>query len=126
VWFNHQPIIAGTPGLPPQPARAMMGPGGPPPSMRNYATKDDRWLSLVFVNDPDDWWADLCTILGRPEMAEGAFATSVGRAEHAHELSTWLRETFASMTLDEAKRLLAPAMGAWAPVQTPAEMHQDP
>lgn len=127
VWFNHQPIIAGSPGLP---VGTPLYPGVSPvrgATMSHYKTKDDRFVSLVFVNDPDDWWADLCGCLGRAEMAtDPTFATSAARAEHAAEATAILAETFAAMTLDEAKQVLAPAIGVWAPVQAPREIHEDP
>ncbi len=126
VWFNHQPIIASSPGLPPQPPNAMARDGSPA-SMRNYPTRDGRWVSLVFVNDPDPDWADLCACLGRPELAtDERFATSAARAAHRDESVALLTELLGAMSLEEVKVALASAHGVWAPVQTPAEMHEDP
>ncbi len=126
VWFNHQPIIASSPGLPPQPPNPMTRDGSPA-SMRNYRTGDGRWVSLVFVNDPDADWADLCSCLGRPELATNErFATTAARAAHREESVALLTELFEAMSLEEIKVALASAHGVWAPVQTPAEMHHDP
>jgi crotonobetainyl-CoA:carnitine CoA-transferase CaiB-like acyl-CoA transferase len=37
-----------------------------------------------------------------------------------------LEEVFATKTLAEWKELLSAARGAWAPIQTPEEVHEDP
>jgi len=127
VWFNHQPIIASSPGLAASPEAPAGVLGGRQATLTQYRTKDTRWISLVFVNDPDPEWVDLCECIGRPELADDPrFATATARAEHRSEAVTILEELFGSLTLEEIKIMLAPARGVWAPVQTPAEMHYDP
>ncbi len=126
VWFNHQPIIASSPGLR-SPVDVPRTSAGSPASMRNYLTKDKRFISLMFVNDPDPDWVDLCACLGRPDLAtDSRFVTTAARAANQAESVGILTEIFAGMTLDEAKQTLKPARGVWAPVQTPREMHDDP
>jgi crotonobetainyl-CoA:carnitine CoA-transferase CaiB-like acyl-CoA transferase len=125
IWYNHQPIVAsklgvtwgGAPG-----AR-----GERPPSMSNYRTKDDRFLSLVFVNDPDPDWADLCTHLDRPELAtDPRFASAAARSANKAEGVRILDAIFATRTLEEWKKILVTLRGVWAPVQSAAEIHEDP
>jgi crotonobetainyl-CoA:carnitine CoA-transferase CaiB-like acyl-CoA transferase len=126
VWFNHQPITGSTPGFVDPYARsgARMAQSA---ALSNYKTKDDRFISLVFVNDPDDWWTDFCACVGRPDLAAGPkFDTRAVRSENAAELVAAVGEVFAAMTLEEAKDAMAPAIGAWAPVQSPREIHDDP
>jgi len=125
VWFNHQPITGASPGLPA--AAFSAGDMARAASMSHYKTKDGRFISLVFVNDPDDWWADLCRVIGRPEMAtDPKFATRAARAANAAQSVAILSEIFGAMTFDEAKQMMRPAIGAWAPVQSPREIHDDP
>ncbi|MFI5047285.1 MAG: CaiB/BaiF CoA transferase family protein [Acidimicrobiia bacterium] len=129
IWFNHQPIVGGKGHPTPsgQPASGNAERPVRPASLNNYRTKDDRFLSLVFVNDPDDWWADLCEHLGRPDLAtDERFATSKARSANTAEAVAVLDEIFAERTLAEWKDALSTALGVWAPVQSPAEIHDDP
>jgi crotonobetainyl-CoA:carnitine CoA-transferase CaiB-like acyl-CoA transferase len=125
IWYNHQPIVAAGLG-------GEWGGGGAPresrqPSMNNYRTKDGRFVSLVFVNDPDVDWADLCEHLDRPDLAsDPRFATSAARHLNRTEGVRILDEIFAARTLDEWKKVLVSARGVWSPVQSPAEIHDDP
>jgi crotonobetainyl-CoA:carnitine CoA-transferase CaiB-like acyl-CoA transferase len=109
VWFNHQPIIASSPGLR-SPVTVSRTSAESPASMRNYLTKDKRFITLMFVNLATD----------------PRFATTASRAANQAESVRILTEIFGAMTLDEVKQTLRTARGAWAPVQTPREMHEDP
>jgi len=125
IWYNHQPIVGSKLGF------TWGGPPGPrgerPPSMSAYRTKDGRFVSLVFVNDPDPDWADLCAHLDRPDLAtDPRFATAAARSAHRAEGVAILDEIFGARTLDEWKKILVTARGVWAPVQSPAEIHDDP
>jgi crotonobetainyl-CoA:carnitine CoA-transferase CaiB-like acyl-CoA transferase len=125
IWYNHQPIVASHLGVkwggPPTPRNTR------PPSMNVYRTKDGRDISLVFVNDPDADWIDLCAHLERPDLAtDPRFATSRARYANGAEAVELLDQIFADKTLDEWKRILVTARGVWAPVQTPSEIHDDP
>jgi crotonobetainyl-CoA:carnitine CoA-transferase CaiB-like acyl-CoA transferase len=126
VWFNHQPIIASSPGLSAQVA-PMTGGIARQATMGSYRTKDDRMVSLVFLNETDAEWAELCVALGRPELAtEARFETSAARRANAEEGVAVLTEIYGSMTLEEVKTAMVTVRGVWAPVQSPAEMHTDP
>jgi crotonobetainyl-CoA:carnitine CoA-transferase CaiB-like acyl-CoA transferase len=125
IWYNHQPIVASSLGL------SWGGPPGPrderPPTSNAYRTSDGRFVSLVFVNDPDGDWADLCEHLGRPELGtDPRFATSSARTTNRGEAVRLLDEIFAGRSLDEWKKVLVTAHGVWAAVQTPGEIHEDP
>ena len=41
--------------------------GGPNPLVNGYATKDDRWIYFVCLQ-PDRFWDEFCTLLGRPDL----------------------------------------------------------
>jgi len=125
VWFNHQPIIAAK-----DPNAAAAAAREVPPrqaTMRAYRTSDDRWVSLVFVNDPDRDWAEMCADLGRSELAtDPRFATAADRGANAEAAAQELETIFGAMTLDECRLALANTHGVWAPVQRAAELHDDP
>ncbi len=125
IWYNHQPIVAAGQGV-------SWG-GGPgdrgsrSPSMVAYKTSDGRFVSLVFVNDPDGDWADLCQHLGRPELAtDPRFVSAAARSANSAEGVKILDEIFATRTLEEWKQALATTRGVWAPVQTPQDILVDP
>jgi crotonobetainyl-CoA:carnitine CoA-transferase CaiB-like acyl-CoA transferase len=125
IWYNHQPIVGSGLGI-------KWG-GSPAPredriaTLNAYRTRDGRFVSLVFVNDPDPDWIDLCEHLGHPELgADPRFATGPARFANRAEAVNLLDEIFAQRTLQEWKKILVTAHGAWAPVQTAAEIHDDP
>jgi crotonobetainyl-CoA:carnitine CoA-transferase CaiB-like acyl-CoA transferase len=124
IWYNHQPIVGSKLGI----QWGLLTPREERLATSNaYRTKDGRFISLVFVNDPDPDWADLCAHLGHPELsADPRFATGPARSENRAESTRLLDEIFAQRTYDEWKQVLATARGVWAPVQTAGEMHNDP
>jgi crotonobetainyl-CoA:carnitine CoA-transferase CaiB-like acyl-CoA transferase len=125
VWFNHQPILASVTG-----ESYPSGVGDRrkrPAAMNSYRTKDGRFLSLVFVNDPDPDWADLCRHLGREDLAtDPRFATAKARAENCGDAVDIFDAIFAERAYEEWKSALATVRGVWEPVQKASEMHDDP
>jgi crotonobetainyl-CoA:carnitine CoA-transferase CaiB-like acyl-CoA transferase len=108
-----------------------MPPGGvrrgeaPNPLVSNYKTKDERFLSLVFLQ-PDRYWADLCRVVGHPDWAEDPrFVDSAARAEHRRECSAMLDELFLSRTFVEWCELFADERFPWAPFQRVPELIED-
>jgi crotonobetainyl-CoA:carnitine CoA-transferase CaiB-like acyl-CoA transferase len=98
----------------------------PNPLVKNYKTKDDRFLSLIML-ESDRFWADLVIKIGRPELADDPrFVDSVVRAQNCQECVITLDEIFAGRTLDEWKPILFEVEGVWAPVQTASELLEDP
>jgi crotonobetainyl-CoA:carnitine CoA-transferase CaiB-like acyl-CoA transferase len=127
IWFNHQPIIATSPGLPADTAVNQGMAGGAPAGLGTYRTKDGRFISLILLNDPDHEWNDLAKCLGHPELSsDPRFADRAARANYRPEARALLEEIFGSLTLDELRVLLDKMTGVWAPFQTPAEIHNDP
>jgi crotonobetainyl-CoA:carnitine CoA-transferase CaiB-like acyl-CoA transferase len=98
----------------------------PNPLVLTYKTKDGRYLSLVML-ESDRYWADLVHKVGRPELADDPrFVDAAARAQNSEECVGILDEIFASRTFEDWKSLLQEVKGVWAPVQTAAEILEDP
>jgi crotonobetainyl-CoA:carnitine CoA-transferase CaiB-like acyl-CoA transferase len=96
------------------------------PLVGSYRTKDGRHIQLVFLQ-PDRYWADFCRVIGRPELADDArFADMASRRENAQACVAELDREFAARTFDEWKAVLARLDAPWAPVQSVAELLDDP
>lgn len=96
------------------------------PLVGSYRTRDDRHISLVFL-EADRYWADFCRLLGRTDLLEDPRFTDLAtRGQHAEECAAVLREEFAKRTFDEWKELLAKIDAPWAPVQAVEELLVDP
>jgi crotonobetainyl-CoA:carnitine CoA-transferase CaiB-like acyl-CoA transferase len=91
-----------------------------------YRTKDDRHIQLVFLQ-PDRYWADFCRVIDRPDLAGDArFADMVTRRDNGAACVAELDAEFAKRTFDEWKSILARLDAPWAPVQSVAELLEDP
>ena len=96
------------------------------PLMLPYRTADGRFVALM-VLAPDPHWASLCSLIGRPDLADDArFADLEARRRHARACVEQLEDTFATRTLAEWQEALAGFAGEWTVVQEPAEVHDDP
>ncbi len=96
------------------------------PLIGSYRTKDGRHIQLVFLQ-PDRYWADLCKVIGRPELTEDPrFADMTSRRENGAECVAELDGEFAKRTFDEWKELLSQLDAPWAPVQAVSELADDP
>lgn len=136
VWFNGPAVIAAQFDAPGswkvtdrqfRPASPPASRDGMPATMAIYQTRDHRFLNLLFLGDDDRDFADLCKHVGRPELAsDDRFSSARYRVSNSRELMAILDEVFAGRTLPEWKEVLATARGAWSPIQTPEEIHEDP
>ena len=98
----------------------------PNPLVNNYRTSDGRYLSLIMLQ-PDRYWADLVTHLGHPELADDErFRDSRALHEHRAEAVGVLDGIFATRTFAEWREVLMRIEGQWAPVETAAELLEDP
>ena len=96
------------------------------PLVGSYRTKDGRHIQLVFLQ-PDRYWADFCRVIGRPELADDPlFADMASRREHAEACVAALDREFATRTFEEWKAILSRLDAPWAPVQSVAELLDDP
>jgi crotonobetainyl-CoA:carnitine CoA-transferase CaiB-like acyl-CoA transferase len=130
VWFNGVALLGAQFAPTPRvfqrvspPASRVMAPA----TSTAYQTKDNRFLNLLFLGDADADYADLCHRLDRRDLAgDERFARAPARMENRAELTAIFDEVFGGKTLEEWKIVLAEARGAWAPVQTPEEVYDDP
>jgi len=117
-------------------ASKLLGPGrgipsfgrgaAPNPIANSYRTADGRWLLLMMLQ-PDRYWADFCTCVGRPELAaDPRYADGMRRFQNRDACIAELDALFAKRTLAEWRERLAGFDGPWAPMQTAAELHDDP
>jgi crotonobetainyl-CoA:carnitine CoA-transferase CaiB-like acyl-CoA transferase len=126
VWFNGIAINATLQG------RSGWGQDYVPRSQKNpllnhYRSKDGRYIQLCMHADPDRDWPDLLDRLGRPELGNDLrFADTVSRLEHRAEAVALLDELIGQHTYEQLHELLATTKGVWEPVQTPAELLEDP
>jgi crotonobetainyl-CoA:carnitine CoA-transferase CaiB-like acyl-CoA transferase len=98
----------------------------PNPLVNGYATKDERWVYFVCLQ-PDRFWDEFCTLLGRPDLiSDPRYADVAGRYENRAELIEELDSVFNDLTLDEIREKFARFSGVWAPVLRPSELHGHP
>jgi crotonobetainyl-CoA:carnitine CoA-transferase CaiB-like acyl-CoA transferase len=98
----------------------------PNPLANSYRTRDGRWLLLMMLQ-PDRYWEDFCAHVERPELAaDPRYADGMKRFQAREALIAELDQVFAARTLAEWRERLATLEGPWAPMQTAAELHDDP
>jgi crotonobetainyl-CoA:carnitine CoA-transferase CaiB-like acyl-CoA transferase len=98
----------------------------PNPLVGNYKTKDGRYVTIMMLTS-DKFWPEFARLMGLGELADDdRFKDAGARFTNRVELIKILDERFASKTLDEWKVALADLTGAWAPMQTAFELHDDP
>jgi crotonobetainyl-CoA:carnitine CoA-transferase CaiB-like acyl-CoA transferase len=135
VWFNGNNLIPAQ--FNPiqrdhKPAKRPPPPPGAPPGLISavrtvYQTRDYRFINLLFLTDDDRDFADLAQRIGREELAaDPRFQHRTERQANSDALFDILVEEFAARDFAEWKALLATARGAWAPIQTPEEVFDDP
>src|SRR3954452_9773635 len=82
------------------PPRGAGGPGNNP-LVANYRTKDDHWVALCCLQ-PARYWAEACTVIGRPELAgDERFADAAKILENGGDGRALFAEAFAERTVDE-------------------------
>jgi crotonobetainyl-CoA:carnitine CoA-transferase CaiB-like acyl-CoA transferase len=86
----------------------------------------DRWVTIAVASDRQ--WRDLCSVIGRPEMAEGPrFATEQARHAHQDEIDPILTAWAAERSDDEAAAALQargiPAFAVRTPLTLTADAH---
>jgi crotonobetainyl-CoA:carnitine CoA-transferase CaiB-like acyl-CoA transferase len=97
----------------------------PNPIVNSYKTKDGRWIFLNMLQ-PDRFWADFCTHIGRADMITDArFESGMARFQNREACVAELDKTFAAHTLAEWREKLDTVEGVWAPMQTAKEVGFD-
>ncbi|MCB0997160.1 MAG: CoA transferase [Acidimicrobiales bacterium] len=98
----------------------------PNPLAANYRCADDRWLMICCLQ-PDKYWADVCTLLGRDDLlADDRYVDMTSRAANSSTLVIELESAFASRPLDDWRPLLDAARVPWGPYQRVDELLEDP
>jgi crotonobetainyl-CoA:carnitine CoA-transferase CaiB-like acyl-CoA transferase len=98
----------------------------PNPIVNYYKTADGRFIQLMMLQG-DRFWPEVCQLIGRTDLiTDERFATSKDRFINRVECIAILREAFGARTLDEWRTRMTALEGAWAVVQTPAEVLKDP
>ncbi len=91
-----------------------------------YRTKDERYLQLSMA-PVEPYWQRFCRAINRPDLEEDArFTSAEARIESRDVLRGILEEIFKTKSLAEWRPLLNEARLLWAPIQTPAEVIEDP
>ena len=104
IWALSPDIMAGPfVGSIPGPDRT----SAPNPLTNSYPTADGRWLYLVCLQ-ADRFWAELCEVIGRPELAtDERFTDMVVRAQNAKACVAELEATFLTGSLQDWRTRLA-------------------
>jgi len=114
-------LLAGT-----KPYRRL-NPARPGSALVNYyRTSDDRWISLIVIQDAKHWH-NLLKVIERPELDEDPrFATLQPRFKHAQELSVILGGIFRTRTCAEWRQRLREHKITFSVVATFEEVIDDP
>lgn len=95
------------------------------PLSGTYRTRDGRFVILVML-DADRYWADFCAVVGHPEWtADPRFTDMDARKANARACVEMLDDLFATRDYADWCETLSALKGVWAPMQTPAEVHDD-
>lgn len=90
----------------------------PNPIVNSYRTSDDRWLNLVCLQS-DRYWAELCELVGRPELADDErFVDALQRFINRAACVAELDKAFGTRTLAEWRSALAGFSGVWSAAAT--------
>jgi formyl-CoA transferase len=90
-----------------------------------YKTRDDRWISLSLIMDK--WWPDFVAHLERPDLeTDPRFKDGAARSANARALVEELNAIFAARDYADWCERFKTLQGVWAPVQSPAEVLEDP
>jgi crotonobetainyl-CoA:carnitine CoA-transferase CaiB-like acyl-CoA transferase len=95
------------------------------PVVNVYRTKDDRFISLAFLQ-ADRYWPEFCVLVERYDwLADERFADSASRKEHSAACVRALDELFAERTLAEWTEVLSKQEGQWDVVRHAGEAQHD-
>jgi crotonobetainyl-CoA:carnitine CoA-transferase CaiB-like acyl-CoA transferase len=98
----------------------------PNPIVGSFATSDSRHVQLVMLQS-DRYWARLCEVLDRPDMAtDPRYVDARARAQNTGTCVAELDAEFAKRPLDEVVTLLSAQEGPWSVHRNPLEVFDDP
>lgn len=125
IWSMGQglaiSLLTGNPLAPPSTDRPRSN-----PLVRQYQTRDGRWLSLCCLQ-AGKYWAPLCAAIGRPELAsDPRFADHASLMTHSPTAIEILTAAFAEQPLAGWRTRLAAFTGQWTVVQDADDVAADP
>jgi len=96
------------------------------PAMNSYRASDGRWFWTLGL-EADRHWPRLVRAIERPELVDDArCASAADRRHNAPELIHLLDAVFATRPLDDWAKRFAEHDVWWSPVQSPAQVVEDP
>ncbi|MDO8278592.1 MAG: CoA transferase [Burkholderiaceae bacterium] len=96
------------------------------PMTNYYQDIDGKWF-VIHMSFTDRFWPRLCETLGRPELSvDPRFSTHAARERNSAELVAEFDRAFAAQSREEWGRRLDAFKVVWSPIQTLAEVEQDP
>ncbi|MAI91930.1 CaiB/BaiF CoA-transferase family protein [Ponticaulis sp.] len=96
------------------------------PIMNFFKSKDEKWLCIVARQGNADW-PKICKAAGIPEMADDErLKSGKGRRANSREVVERLETALEAYDMDEIAKRLDEEQIAWAPVQSLADVAQDP
>ena len=98
----------------------------PNPLVGNYRTKDGRYITVMMLQS-DKFWPDFAQHVGLGDRVDDPkIADAAARFHNRVELIALLDSSFGERTFEEWKQALSTLSGAWGPMQTAVELHDDP
>jgi formyl-CoA transferase len=90
-----------------------------------YRSRDGKWV--VIAANSDNLWPRLCVVMGREDLlADERYATHESRGRHGDEIDACVAAWAAERDAREIDRVLNEAEVVCAPVNTIADMFEDP
>jgi crotonobetainyl-CoA:carnitine CoA-transferase CaiB-like acyl-CoA transferase len=98
----------------------------PNPLWNHYQAQDGKWFHLVMLQ-PDRYWTRFCQAIEREDLTtDDRFASLVERGKHSAELIALFDDLFATRPLAQWGEVFDRHDLVWAPVQSIADVVQDP
>ncbi|AYJ50375.1 CaiB/BaiF CoA transferase family protein [Rhodococcus sp. P1Y] len=124
MWTLGSDMLGALQGQMPR-ARTSRG-EGPNPLGNVFRTKDGRHITLALLQ-PDRYWPELCSIIGREDLLDDdRLSTMASRAHNRSECLRILDEIFADRTYSDWVARFERSHLPWAPVQSVEEVLTDP
>jgi len=96
------------------------------PLYNHYRCKDDKWIVLAHLQ-PDRYWHKICLVLGMEDLEHNEKFNNIEvRGNNAAELIKIMDEKFAARARAEWMEILREKECIFTPVQSPAEVVEDP
>ena len=119
VWTLSSDILSSTVKEPADPAKK------PNRRLDGYRTKDDRLIIVSFLNEGH--FPGFCAAIGRADLAaDPRFSNRDSRVANLAAFEAEMKATIASRTYTEWCEILRQTSTPWAPVQSAAEVANDP